>query len=65
MPKTIIVDINDDGKIKVETEEFKGESCVKSIKELFQEFLEIDNFEYKSDYYEEDIDLINKVNTSI
>ena len=56
MPKTIIVDINNDGKLKVETEEYKGDSCVSAIKELFSEFLDIENFEYKADYYEEEID---------
>jgi hypothetical protein len=54
MPKKIVVDILKDGKVKIETENFKGESCIKSIKELFSEFIEIEDFELKSDYYEND-----------
>ena len=36
-----------------------------AIKELFAEFFEIDNFDYKSDYYESEESINNEVNTSI
>ena len=61
MEKKINIEINKEGKVFVETENYKGESCIKSIKELFSEFLEIDGFELKSDYYEEDENLNNEV----
>lgn len=65
MDKTINVQINNDGKVLVETENYKGETCVKSIKELFSEFLDIDDFELKSDYYEEDENLYNEVDIKL
>ncbi len=58
MEKKINVEIKNDGNIFVETENYKGESCLKAVKELFSEFFEIDNFDIKSDYYEEE-ELIN------
>ena len=65
MDKKINVLINKEGKVLVETDNYKGESCVKAIKELFSEFLEIEDFDYKSDYYEEEESINNEVNTSI
>ena len=65
MPKTIIVDVNNDGRVKVETNGFKGESCVSGIKELLAGFFEVDNFDYKSDYYEEEIETSEKVSNSL
>lgn len=65
MEKKINVEINNDGKVLVETENYKGESCVTAIKELFSEFFDIDNFDYKSDYYEEEETNNNEVNTSL
>ena len=65
MSKKINVIIHDDGKLDVETDGFKGESCVTKIKELFDEFLEIDNFDLKSDYYEFDEKINNGVDISI
>ena len=65
MDKTINVQISNEGKVFVETENYKGEACVKSIKELFSEFLDIDDFELKSDYYEEDENLYNEVDIKL
>ena len=53
MPKKIIVDIDNSGNIKIETDGYKGSSCIDEIKEIMSEYFEIDNFDYKSDYYEE------------
>ena len=65
MNKKINVNINKDGKVLVETENYKGQSCVDAIRELFSEFFEIDNFDYKSDYYEEESTIINEVKNSL
>lgn len=65
MEKKINVLVNKDGKISVETDNYKGQSCVTAIKELFSEFLEIENFDYKSDYYEDEEGITSEVNTSI
>ena len=65
MEKKINVLVNNDGKINVETDNYKGQSCITAIKELFSEFLEIDDFEYKSDYYEDEEGISSEVNTSI
>ncbi len=54
MPKIINVSLSPDGKVFVETDGYKGPSCVNAITELFDEFVETDEFEYKSDYYEKD-----------
>lgn len=54
MEKKINVEIKNDGNIFVETENYKGNSCIKAVKELFSEFFDIDNFDVKSDYYEEE-----------
>lgn len=54
MPKKINVSLGTDGKVFVETDGYKGPSCVKAITELFDEFMEVDGFEHKSDYYEEE-----------
>lgn len=54
MDKKINVNVNNNGKVYVETEDFKGESCVSAIKELFAEILEIDDFDYKPEFYEEE-----------
>lgn len=61
MDKKINVLIKDDKTIFVETDNFKGESCVTALKELFQSFLEIDNFEYTSDYYDGEVEINNDV----
>lgn len=54
MPKIIYVSLSSDGKVFVETDGYKGPTCVKAITELFDEFAELDEFEHKSDYYEEE-----------
>lgn len=56
--KIINVKISKDKKIELETENYKGVSCVEDIKELLLDFLEDINFDLKSDYYEDD----NKLN---
>lgn len=54
MPKKINVSLSKDGKIFVETDGYKGPSCLKAITELFDEFADVDGFERKPDYYEEE-----------
>ena len=54
MDKKINVNVNNNGKVYVEPEAYKGESCVSAIKELFAEILEIDDFDYKPEFYEEE-----------
>jgi hypothetical protein len=61
MSKKIIICISPNSDIKVETEDYKGEVCVKVIKQLFASFLEIDNFDLKSDYYEDEVNLDRSV----
>ena len=61
MDKKINVLIKNDNSIFVETKDFKGESCVTAVKELFKNFLEIDNLELTSEYYDGD----EKINTNI
>lgn len=60
--KKINVTISKDAQIYLETENFKGESCVEAIKELFEQFLEIDDFEHTSEFYEKDEELKIGVN---
>ena len=38
--------------IEVETENYKGPACVQEVKKLFEEFLEVDDFNHKAEYYE-------------
>lgn len=52
MDKKINVLIKKDKTLYVETKDFKGEACISAVKELFKTFLEIDNFEHTSDYYD-------------
>ena len=52
MDKKINVLIKKDKTLYVKTEDFKGEACVSAVKELFKTFLEIDNLELTSDYYD-------------
>ena len=60
--KKINLTISKDAQIYLETDNFKGESCVEAIKELFEQFLDIDNFEHTSEYYEKDEELKIEVN---
>ena len=59
MDKKINVLIKPDKTVFVETDNYKGEACVSAIKELFKTFLEIDNFELTSDYYDGDVEINN------
>ena len=52
MSKKILISISEDSDIVVETENYNGPMCVNDIKQLFEEFLEVDNFEHKAEYYE-------------
>ena len=65
MPKKINVSLSSDGKVFVETDGYKGPSCVKAITELFDEFAEVDGFERKSDFYEEEETIENGVGVSV
>lgn len=58
MSKKINLTISNDAKIFVETDGYKGESCVDDIKELLSAFVEIDDFELKEEFYEQE-ELIN------
>lgn len=55
MDKKVNVLIRYDKTIFVETENYKGEACVSAVKDLFKTFLEIDNFELTSDYYDGEV----------
>ena len=55
MDKKVNVLIKNDKTIYVETENYKGEACVSAVKDLFKTFLEIDNFELNSDYYDSEV----------
>ena len=61
MDKKINVLIKNDKTIFVETENYKGEACVSVVKDLFKTFLEIDNFELTSDYYDGEVGINNGV----
>ena len=60
--KKINVTISKDSKIYLETENYKGETCVDAIKELFDQFFELDNLEHTSEFYEKDEELKIEVN---
>lgn len=62
MSKKIIINIDNDNKINIETENYKGPSCIENIKKIFEEFLDIDNFENKADFYETENELDSEVN---
>ena len=55
MDKKVNVLIKNDKTIFVETENYKGEACVSAVKDLFKTFLEIDNFELTSNYYDGEV----------
>ena len=65
MPKRISVSVSKEGKVFVETDGYKGPSCVKAVTELFDEFAELDGFEHKSDYYEEEETVSSGVGVNI
>ncbi|PKK99758.1 MAG: hypothetical protein CVV57_01520 [Tenericutes bacterium HGW-Tenericutes-2] len=57
MSKKIIVSISKDSSIVMETDGYKGESCVVEIKKILSSFVDIESFELKSDYYDNDEEL--------
>lgn len=61
MSKKILISINERSDIVVETEDYKGPMCVKDIKQLFEEFLEVDNFDHKAEYYESEEETYSEV----
>ena len=61
MDKKIKVLIKKDKTIFVETEDYKGEACVTAVKDLFKTFLEIDNFDLTSDYYDGEVGIDSEV----
>lgn len=65
MAKKIIVNFDSRGKIHVETEGYKGESCLQSIKNLFTQMAEIEEFELKEDYYENEEEITIKEKVTI
>lgn len=52
--KTIKVTISKDANIYVETHNYKGEACIEAIKDLMDQFFELDRVEHKPEYYEKD-----------
>lgn len=65
MNKKINVLIKKDKTVYVETEDYKGETCVSAVKKLFETFLEIDNLELTSDYYDGEVDINNTVEVKL
>lgn len=65
MDKKINVLIKTDRTIYVETKGFKGEACVSAVKELFNNFLEIDNLELTSDYYDGEVGIDSGVEVKL
>jgi hypothetical protein len=61
MSKKILISISQDNDVNVETEGYKGPMCVKDIKQLFNEFLEIDDFDHKAEYYESEEEIYSGV----
>lgn len=57
MKKIINITIGNDAKIFLETDGYKGPSCVNEIKSILSSFVEIENLELKSDYYDNDEEL--------
>lgn len=65
MDKKINVLIKKDKTLYVETKDFKGEVCVSAVKELFKTFLEIDNLELTSDYYDGEVGINSGVEVKL
>lgn len=65
MDKKINVLIKKDKTLYVETEDFKGEACVSAVKELFKTFLEIDDLELTSDYYDGEVGIDSGVEVKL
>ncbi|GEM_PF-4692957 len=47
----VIVDIDREGKIKMETKGFSGSSCVDEIQEILKGLMEIEKLEKTSEFY--------------
>ena len=65
MDKKINILIKNDKTVYVETKDFKGEACVSAVKKLFKAFLEIDNLELTSDYYEGEVEINSGVEVKL
>jgi protein-disulfide isomerase len=65
MSKKILISISQNSDVIVETEDYKGPMCVKDIKQLFNEFLEVDYFDYKAEYYESEEEIYSGVITKL
>ena len=65
MDKKINITIKPDKSVFVETDNYKGEACVNAVKELFKSFLEIDNFELTSDYYDGEVEINSGVEVKV
>lgn len=65
MSKKILILISQNSDVIVETEDYKGPMCVKDIKQLFNEFLEVDYFDYKAEYYESEEEIYSGVITKL
>lgn len=65
MSKKIIITIDDENDITIDTEDYKGPSCVKDIKKLLEDFLEVDDFEHKAEYYESEEEISTGVYSKI
>ncbi len=65
MDKKINITIKPDKSVFVETNNYKGEACVSAVKELFKSFLEIDNFELTSDYYDGEVEINSGVEVKL
>lgn len=61
MSKKILISISQNSDVIVETEDYKGPMCVKDIKQLFDEFLEVDGFDHKAEYYESEEEIYSGV----
>lgn len=65
MDKKINVLIKNDKTVYVETKDFKGEACVSAVKKLFETFLEVENVELTSDYYDDEAGLNNGIEVKL
>lgn len=52
--KIINVTINKNAELYLETENYKGESCLAAIKDMMDEFFDLNDVDYKPEYYEKD-----------
>lgn len=59
--KQIIVDINNDGTVNAETFGFKGVGCVDELNKLMKNIASQVEATNKKEYYENEVNSINKV----